>query len=678
MAMKIHSIELSGFRGIRRFVSIPCGSGFTVICGPNGSGKSTICDALEFLLTDTLERFSIETERREYIADYMWWRGKQKSDKHRVAIELQDEASENALLLERGPTSAPSESSLARLIDASSAPSDWKRQLCLTTILRDETIAKFSTDQSERERSEFTLSSIGLAGSVEVERRIALAVKVAESSLEARTRDYDDLRAQVERCIAELSQARALTARASEQEFARLRAMYSRELDQSKSDFASITRAIAEACSSLKRRQESLTRMRARYTALIRDRSEIETETFRQGLDIVKQQVARAKDIRDQLQRRADELRSQLRDEQAESPLLSSIALLAGHGGRLGLDDGCCPLCGSRVSELDFRRHLESLEERVQRSSALLSRLVMDQQSSEQNLTRASAELASIEAEFKRRTESSSRLDASEQSLRSEAAHLGVELGDEVLAKEIALVDRQLIERTNDLATLQAMASLSRIPELEESLRQTTKNAEAAERRLSTATRLRLRLADARDVVKRVSTEIIAERLASIKPTLVEFCERLRPHPEWAIVEMLLRGEVRPFVSFLVGESLNPRFVFSSGQRRALGLAFLLSMHLSRTWSNLDTLILDDPVQHIDDYRALHLIETLASMRMLGRQIICTVEDSALADLLCRRLRSSASSQGVRIDLEYSTEEAVVVKKTQVIAPLASSALAAD
>lgn len=50
------------------------------------------------------------------------------------------------------------------------------------------------------------------------------------------------------------------------------------------------------------------------------------------------------------------------------------------------------------------------------------------------------------------------------------------------------------------------------------------------------------------------------------------------------------------------------------------------------------TLLLDDPVQHIDDFRALHLVELLAAVGRDHRQIVCAVEDSALADLLTRRL----------------------------------------
>src|SRR5205823_9206237 len=95
----------------------------------------------------------------------------------------------------------------------------------------------------------------------------------------------------------------------------------------------------------------------------------------------------------------------------------------------------------------------------------------------------------------------------------------------------------------------------------------------------------------------------------------------------------------------------NPQFLFSSGQRRATGLAFLLAVHLSRPWCIWRSLLLDDPVQHIDDYRALNLVEVLSAIRRTGRQVIVAVEDPALADVLCRRLRSANEYGGRHFDL---------------------------
>lgn len=139
---------------------------------------------------------------------------------------------------------------------------------------------------------------------------------------------------------------------------------------------------------------------------------------------------------------------------------------------------------------------------------------------------------------------------------------------------------------------------------------------------------------------------------------------------DYAEVRYHMRGDVKRFLSFEIGHGINPRFTFSSGQRRALGIAFLLAVHLSRPWCNLTTLVLDDPVQHIDDYRALHFVEVLSSIRQLGHQIVCTVQDPALADLLCRRLRSADIGDGLRIEMEYEPGFGARVKNRQEIGPL--------
>lgn len=123
-------------------------------------------------------------------------------------------------------------------------------------------------------------------------------------------------------------------------------------------------------------------------------------------------------------------------------------------------------------------------------------------------------------------------------------------------------------------------------------------------------------------------------------------------------------------MNFTVGDGKNPQFLFSSGQRRAAGLAFLLAIHLSRPWSRLRSLLLDDPVQHIDDYRALNLVEVLSGIRRAGRQIIVAVEDTALADLLCRRLRSEVGAIGRRFDLATQANGASAIESQLDIHPM--------
>ena len=69
-------------------------------------------------------------------------------------------------------------------------------------------------------------------------------------------------------------------------------------------------------------------------------------------------------------------------------------------------------------------------------------------------------------------------------------------------------------------------------------------------------------------------------------------------------------------------------------------------------------------------------VEILAAFRLAGQQIVCTVEDQALASLLCRRLLSSAEQLGryYEIDLTGPDGVATVVNKDN-IRPLPNDVL---
>src|SRR5262249_12703062 len=70
-----------------------------------------------------------------------------------------------------------------------------------------------------------------------------------------------------------------------------------------------------------------------------------------------------------------------LRVAQAASPLLASLAQLKEHGSRLRLQDGHCPLCGSKISESDFDAHLNQLQAEIDRHSKTLSDLTAEEAS---------------------------------------------------------------------------------------------------------------------------------------------------------------------------------------------------------------------------------------------------------------------------------------------------------
>ena len=262
----------------------------------------------------------------------------------------------------------------------------------------------------------------------------------------------------------------------------------------------------------------------------------------------------------------------------------------------------------------------------------------------------ASEEIAREEKDFKDREQAQIKL-LERLDLDSRYA-----LNPRVLEAEASAEHERVVELERAVSSLESSRAVSATVVLQdriEMLRQDVQEAALAMNRYQEA------VSAARTIdrtVKRVNSEIVDERLAQIIPLLDKFYQRLRPHPDWRTMGYRMRGEVKRFLSLRIGDDLNPQFVLSSGQRRAVGLSFLLSVHLARAWACWRTLLLDDPVQHIDDYRALHIVEILSALRIDDRQIVCTVEDEALGDLLCRRLSTTSEQTGRRYVLATSAE----------------------
>lgn len=362
-----------------------------------------------------------------------------------------------------------------------------------------------------------------------------------------------------------------------------------------------------------------------------------------------------------------------VREEDADA-VAASLAILVEHGERLGVHDEHCPLCAARRSSDEFAAGLEAARRRI-------SSLASGVQEARRRLAVASDEAREAAAAFTMAEAEVAAHKAEERTLRTaEQAHAAFLerwqldprfLNDPAgLAAHLEAERDRLIDLERALLVLDASQSISRMASIEKNIEGLR---EEIDKLADAVSQSQAAVTSAREIersVKRVSAEIIDERLAQISPMLNELYQRLRPHADWRTIDYSIRGDVKRFLSLKVGDGLNPQFVFSSGQRRAAGLAFLLSVHLARAWTPFRSLLLDDPVQHIDDFRALHLVEVLAALRLDRRQIICAVEDPALADLLCRCLVSTINEPGRRYDIDFGPDGATSVLSTADVPPM--------
>jgi len=680
--MRIAAIKMSGFRGVRGEVSLQLPPGFAVIAGRNGTGKSTICDAIEFAISGQIRPSADHTEKGEGISDYIWWRGGSPSSAKWVELTLVAEDG-TRYSVRRTPTEVAisPNAELDRLLCADASSIDQPiAQLCRTSILRDEEITRLSVDLKEADRFEFVRRALGTSDFTAVEDKAREVQELLKKEMQSAENDYSRTNSRVAELTSRLSQAKTEAMKAADA--ASAEGVLRTALGDHDSGLDVI---ISEAEARIAKHRltlDALNRLYKRLQQVMSRETQFRSSDRANALTQLEGELKQLQTSIEDDERESSATNDQLNTAQAENPRIASLAQLREHGERIGLSDGHCPLCGSTHTDDEFRNHLTVLSESINAANQRLSAITKRAAEIAARLKASKSKAAQLKARIDADKAEREQLDADRASIVEEARSLGVTLNtldvpnlqhladDILIANETDAISRRLSELEQSLAVVQSSKALELVTTLEQDLQAAKEELVAADKRLLQVRKAQNQIKEAVDTIRRVRGEFVNEQLAQLEPLLIELYQRLRPHVDRPEVRYRLRGDVRKMLSFEVGDGLNPSFVFSSGQRRAAGLAFLLAVHLSRNWCKLSTLILDDPVQHIDDYRALHLTEVLASVRKTGRQVICTVEDESLGRLLARRLRSEPSFQGVFVKMAYSSRVGVHVESATPIEPL--------
>ena len=657
--MRISKISIAGFRGVLERLDLDVGDSFLVLTGRNGSGKSTICDAIEFALTGKISRLEMRKEKGESVADYLWWRGEGSPSDRLVRLTFIKESGE-PLTIERRPENIAqniTELRRADFCDVNTPSSEWVNDLVRTMMLRDETIAALSLDLGETDRFQFVEDAIGVSTSADQEQLVTKAIALITSRRDKSERAHALVRERVLAITSELSRIRERTA-SDESASAATRVLQS-ELNLDTLDPKSIETRLSE----LRWQYREVEVGSHELSEELRHRADLERQASDSQTINARADVVNLESLIPEAEQRLEALEVEIAVTGSRADARTSFAQLAALGEKLGARNGRCPLCASEVSPEHFDAEIERLKrEAGEESSRYAAAVALREQ--------VTSQLADMQGRRHRLRQlltgiddALERSDARLVQLRSriQTSPLLDDLSRESITKwltETAAGLRRAEQAAIDLLTVRLLDGAG---ETERELEQAKREAEGAGlqvEKLRTGEEL---LKELLRVIKQVTKEIADERLAAAEPLLVDLYRRLRPHSDWREVSYKVRGEIRKFLSFRVGDDINPSFVFSSGQRRAAGLAFLLAVHLARTWCRLNTLILDDPVQHIDDFRALHLVEVLSAIRKTDRQIICCVEDPALADLLVRRLQVAPLGSGSRVELRYDPVRGVVI-----------------
>lgn len=90
---------------------------------------------------------------------------------------------------------------------------------------------------------------------------------------------------------------------------------------------------------------------------------------------------------------------------------------------------------------------------------------------------------------------------------------------------------------------------------------------------------------------------------------------------------------------------INPAYIFSSAQVNALALSIFLGMAFSHKCTLLDTILMDDPIQNLDDFNVFAFIDILRSslnegmVTTLKKQLIISTHDEMVYRLMRKKFR---------------------------------------
>lgn len=684
--MILDKFSISGFRGVRDTIDIDVPNGFLVISGRNGTGKSTLCDAIEFCLTGHISKYDAPTPpgKREYnqaTSQYYWWRGRSTAPVNSASVTFRDQ--QGPIEITRTPNLTPdaSDDLADRLYDSSDAPPEAIRHLCQTLLIRDEAIADLSLDLRPRRRFDLVREAVSTFDFSHLEKRLGEATRKIKEKVQNAQREYQNAEQQYNDYVEQLAAAQnRLNSREDTQE---LSSELARWLHIDHADPEPILEAARERIATYQSKSDRIRALERAVSDLQGEESDDPLDQLRERRETLNDEIQNTENA---FQNKKDELqaaRDRLDELRADEPHVTSLAELVEIGRKLGLQEGSCPLCGSEITQEHLDKHLTFLEEHTTKIQGAIS-LVRKELDSLKNAT--SEYQTTLETLRNRHFRLDSDISDREERLQSIRAGLSefdnTTIGDLNDAQDRLKTELDRYQNSiSELTDLSNRLETSRIDEGIEDIRRRRDSADAKvtekRRKYGALQQGAEKLKSIYDSIRRLSGELTGHQINSIQPLLQELYSRMRPHADWESARMIITGDVERSLGLSVEGDRNPSLMFSSGQRRAAGLAFLIAVNLARSWSYMRGQILDDPVQHVDDFRALQVVETLASLRRSGRQVMCTVEDPNLARLLCRRLKCQSDLPGKYVELGYVPESGVVIRKEEDVHPSPRGILAA-
>ena len=210
--MKLSFVKMAGFRSFKDEVLFEFPEGFVVLTGRNGVGKSTVLDAVDFVLTGSINKYTVKDAKGGGLEEHIWWVGEGEPKSQYVSVGLIDENG-NELVITRSRDrglDTPADKIAHALCHMEFCSQSWPETLMETTLIRDERIAALSLDLPEQARFSAVRAAIGGLAGVDHTKRTGALLEAASAAKKAQDGRVTEARAELGRALSSLTEARSI------------------------------------------------------------------------------------------------------------------------------------------------------------------------------------------------------------------------------------------------------------------------------------------------------------------------------------------------------------------------------------------------------------------------------------------------------------------------------------
>lgn len=688
--MRVTGITIAGFGGVSGEVDLDLDADVVIVVGANGYGKTTICNAISWAISGTTS--STQGPRNLYSKSgttAVELRTDFNGDDVVITRSLENPGETDAKKL-RAPLRLRVNDESLRGADAEV----WLRQnLAGTDInedfatlaqsfvdsiyLKQESLREFLTGRQDTERFDAVASMVGagrlreFADELQSHKRAWVrAVNQADAALEGDRAKLDDLATSLSVLETEITRANAAEVTARWQTW--------------RNDVVTIGLVATQEVEDLELSERALTKLRAALhqerstieqdeAALLAAQAELSVPLLEGPADAevieLEGQVAELTDQKETVERDVQLLRVAVGEADAalrqassvREELASMASILLRH-----LADNCAA-CGQEVDQEAYRRRLEGIasetENSALREGSDLQRTNL--QSTEKRLGEITLQLKTVSDRHRALLEQRASAHAAKEHRESRIREVltsfpddhtaaPAEPGNEIQRLTLEL-DRVARRKSQIARTLEAGREFDAAASLDSSkTRRDRIEIESRTLQHSLASKEQ-DIVDRRhtnevatvllDAVKSDAETFVTDRLKQLKPLLRQFYAAIDPHPTFRSVEIATRqfGGKHRLTPMLRDDEVQvdvtePGETLSTSQANALAVSLFLSFNLGFAPTHVKSLILDDPLQNLDDVHLLGLVDLLRKI-LPHRQLIVTTHDHAFASLLARKLR---------------------------------------